>query len=277
MFNNKTVILGGQAGQYGDIILNTVVAKAIKQKFPNSHYIYGISKKYWDIHELFLYHPHIDNLIQWEGYDDFPTQRDIESINNIKPDIFLYPMASHPNNHCWYRLVNSLTESACIMQGFVPPEDKSCYLNRYFDLYNEYSNFVCISPFTSWKLKNISNEKWQRIINFICKNGYKVIQIGAKEEFQFNNVIKLELSYFESVKTMLSCKFLITLDTGMNWVASAYNHPVLALFGLHFPGIANAKIYQPLNKNGHYLESVLADDIAEELIFEKIKFLLNTK
>lgn len=269
------IILGGNQGQRGDLIIGTVLARAIKEKFPNSKYILGINKQYYDMHPLFKNHPYIDDTIQWDGYDNWPTNNDVEIISRVNPDILLHPMPQHPNNHCWFNLVNHLTESTCIMNGFVPPKNLNCYLNKYFETYSDYQKTVCISPFTAWQNKNISIEKWEKIIEFIKSNGFNVIQIGPQSEKQIAGAEKIETSYFESVKIMLSCKFLVGLDGGMSWVASAYEHPAICLYGYHFNNLYSAKIYQPYNKNATYLESKSAEEIPLTEIKEKIFKKLN--
>jgi len=268
------IILGGNQGQYGDLIMGTVVARAIKEKFPDSTYYLGINKKYWDIAPLFENHCYIDGVVQWDGYDNFPTQNDVKLFHQIKPNIFLDPMSKHPNEHCWFHLVSHQTEAMCIQNGFVPPKDLSCVLNRHFELDPKYKDYVCIAPFTAWSKKNISIQKWNAITNFLNGLGVKVLQIGHQSEPVLNFCEKPILTYFESVKAMLSCRFLIVLDGGMNWVASAYQQKVLGLMGCHYEGLNFSKIYQPINKNATYLESNLAEHISDRLILESISKLL---
>lgn len=267
-------IIGTNQGQRGDLIVGTVVARAIKERFPNSQFTLGINKKYQDMIDLFRYHPYIDSIHVWDEYDNWPSQNDINFLKTNYYDIFLHPMPKHPNDHCWYNLVEHLTESACIMNGFVPPKDLTCVLNKYFDLYSEYKNYICIAPFTAWERKNISLDKWEKIVSFINNKGFRVIQIGGDNEINIKGAEKINTSYFESVKIMLSCKFLISLDGGMAWVASAYKHPVLGLYGYHFENQFSAKIYQPLNTNAIYLEAGKAENIDNNLIFDNLNKLL---
>jgi ADP-heptose:LPS heptosyltransferase len=268
-------IIGTNQGQRGDLIVGTVVARAIKEKFPESHFTLGINQKYKDMEDLFKDHPYIDAIHIWEEYDNWPSQNDLNFLKTNHYDIILHPMPKHPNDHCWYNLVNHLTESACIMNGLVPPKDLNCVLNKYFDLYSEYKDYVCIAPFTAWQRKNISLNKWETIVDFINKKGFKVIQIGDDSETAIKGAEKkTNMSYIESVKIMLSCKFLISLDGGMSWVASAYKHPVFGLYGYHFENQFSAKIYQPFNPNAIYLEADKAENIDNNLIFDNLnKFL----
>lgn len=264
-------IIFGNQGQRGDLIMNTVVARAIKEKFPNCHTSMSINKQYEDMKELFYNHPYIDSVSIWEGYDDWPTQNDINHAKNF--DIILHPMPQHPNNHCWYNLVNYQTEAACIMNGFTPPKDLSCILNKYFEVKKQIKS-VCISPFTAWERKNISSEKWQSIIDYIYNKGYLVFQIGSKNEYKFNNTIKEDLTYIESTKLALGCDLVIGLDGGFSWLMSAYKHPFLGLYGHSYDNLISPKVYEPINPNSTYLESFRAQDIPNDIIFQKIDELL---
>ena len=264
-------IIGTNQGQRGDLVIGTVVARAIKEKFPGSHFTLGINKMYEDMESLFKFHPYLDDTCIWEAYDTWPSQKDVIYLRENKFDIVLHPMPRHPNDHCWFNLVNNLTESACIMNGFSPPKDRSCVLTKYFELKSGFEDSVCISPFTAWEKKNISLSKWEQIVSFVNSKGLKVVQIGDNSEPTIKGAEKkLNLSYFESAKVMLSCKFLICLDGGMSWVASAYKQKVLGLYGYHFDGLMSPKIYQPINENAIYLESKNAEDIQMNLIFDNI-------
>lgn len=265
-------IIGTNQGQRGDLIIGTVVARAVKEKFPNSHFVLGINSRYKDMQELFKHHPSIDDVHIWEEYDNWPNQNDRNYIQSNNFDIVLHAMPRHPNDHCWYNLVNHQTEASCIMNGLTPPKNLNCFLNKYFDPYKEYENHVCIAPFTAWQKKDLSINKWEKIVSFIVKKGFKVVQIGNDTDPVIRGVEKKNnLSYFESTKIMLSCRLLICLDGGMSWVASAYQHPVLGLYGYHYENLISPKLYQPLNPNAVYLEALKAEDIGDDLIFANIQ------
>jgi len=268
-------IIGTNQGQRGDLIMGTVVARAVKERFPESFFTIGINKKYQDMEDLFKNHPYIDEVHIWEEYDHWPNQNDIDYIKNNNFNIVLHPMPKHPNDHCWYNLVKHQTEASCIMNGLTPPKDLKCILSKYFNLYSEYKDYICIAPFTAWEKKNISSQKWESIISFIKQRGFKILQIGSDSEIKINEVDKkINAPYFEAVKIMLSCKFLICLDGGMSWVASAYDHPVLGLYGYHYDNLISPKVYEPLNSNAIYLESDKADNIDNNLIFDNLNKLL---
>ena len=255
--------------------MGTVVARAIKDKFPNSHFTLGVNKRYADMVNLFKFHPYIDDTHVWEAYDNWPGTEDVAYMRNGNFDIVLSPMPQHPNDHCWYNLVEHQTEAACIMNGFSPPKDLSCFLNRHFDLDETYSNHICIAPFTAWGKKNISLSKWEKIVNHIKDKGFKVIQLGQLSEAEVRGVEKrCDFDYFQSVKVMLSSNLLVCLDGGLSWAASAYKHPTVGLYGYHYNNLLSPKMYEPLNPNATYLEAYKAEDIDDNLILDTLNKLL---
>jgi ADP-heptose:LPS heptosyltransferase len=268
-------IIGTNQGQRGDLIMGTVVARAIKDKFPNSHFTLGVNKRYADMVNLFKFHPYIDDTHVWEAYDNWPGTEDVAYMRNGNFDIVLNPMPQHPNDHCWYNLVEHQTEAACIMNGFSPPKDLSCVLTKYFELKSGFEDSVCISPFTAWEKKNISVSKWQEIVSYLKNKNIRVIQLGAASEPEIRGAEKQSgLNYFESTRLMLSSRLLICLDGGLSWAASAYKHPTVGLYGYHYNNLLSPKMYEPLNPNATYLEAYKAEDIDDNLILDTLNKLL---
>lgn len=264
-------IIGTNQGLRGDLIMGTVVARAIKEKNPDCHFTLGVNNLFSDMNDLFKNNPYIDEIHNWTKYDLWPGQMDIDYLENNKYDLILNPMPQHPNSHCWWMLVKNQCEASCIANGLTPPSNLQCYLEKWFKIPN-YRDCITIFPFTNGKEKNLSIEKWQKIIDYISNQGLIVIQLGTKEEFKFNNTLQLKTDYFESTKIMLGSIFTIGLDSSCAWLSSAYNHNFLGLFGYlsPYPGLDSSKLYQPINPNGHYLEAPRAEDIPNELIFNKI-------
>jgi ADP-heptose:LPS heptosyltransferase len=70
---------------------------------------------------------------------------------------------------------------------------------------------------------------------------------------------------------MLSTDFLVSCDSGMPFVASAYNHPTVGLFSSNYNSlVATTKNWWPVNSNASYLEAPTASDINNDLIFKVI-------
>lgn len=272
---NKLKFAGFNMQLLGDIIMNTVAARSHKQLYPDSHLTLCVANKYGDLKDLFKNHPYIDDFHVYEGYDGI-TQNDIKYLQDNKFDHIYNPMPQHKYVNWWQNPdISVQTAEVCQMHDLPIPEELFCFLTRWFGVPN-YKDCITIFPFTNGKEKNLSIEKWQQIIDYISNQGFIVIQLGAKDEFKFNNTLQPKSNYFESTKTMLGSKFTIGLDSSCSWLSSAYNHPFLGLFGYLYPysGISTSKIYQPINFEARYLEAPRAEDIPNELIFQEIDIMI---
>lgn len=266
-------IIGFNAGQYGDLVMNTVACRAAKQQWPDCYLTLGIGKPFEEIAPLFKNHPHIDDIHIWESYNGL-TDGDKKYIDEQKFDKVFNPMPYHKNLN-WYNEVDCQTAEVCRMHDLEPPEDLSCYLEKYFFPRQLSWDFICISPFTAHEPKNMDMTRWIQIIKYIKNKGIDVCQLSSPNDPQlFGTFINSDRSYFGSVKALLASRFLITLDGGLNWVSSAYKHPTLGLMGRHYPNQISSKSYQPINLNAQYLEAAHANDIEMELVFEKINEML---
>jgi len=266
--------IGLNAGQFGDLVMNTVAARAIKQKWPESHFTLGIGQPFKEIAPLFKNHPYIDDVHIWESYDGL-TDQDKYYIEENEFDKVFNPMPQHKHSD-WYNRVKNQTEEVCLMHDLIPPDDLSCYLEKYFKPFGIGRDVVCISPWTAHEPKNLPLEKWEKIVKYIKGKGYDVAQLSAPNQPAIYGAwrSKIATSYMSSVNTLLASKLLITLDSGMSWTASAYQHPVLGLYGYHYPSIKSPKVYEPINSNAIYLEGQHANDIPLEQIFDQIDKML---
>lgn len=267
-------VIGFNAGQRGDLIMNTVACRAAKQQWPDCHLTFGIGKPFADMAPLFKKHPHIDAIHIWEGYDPL-TEADKKYLNKENFDHVFNPMPQHKSTN-WFNEVSCQTEEVCRMHGLEVPEDLSCHLEKWFEPVGIGRKTVCINPWTAHKPKDMTKERWEDICLFLRKKGYDVAQLSGPNELSITGAWRPSIgkSYFDSVNTLLSSKLLISLDGGMAWTCSAYKHPMLGLYGIHYQGQVSSKSYQPINHNALYLEGQHANDIPLELIFEKINLML---
>ena len=262
--------------QRGDLIMNTVAARAIKEKYPDSHFTLGIAKPLADMLPLFLHNKYIDDIHIWDSYDGL-NAFDEEYLEFMNFDLVFNPMPSHKQQDWWINVKNQ-TEEVCLMHNLNPPEDLSCYLNKWFEVSDKFNNYVAIYPFAGI-YRGLNNEKClsisrsQDIVDLILDYGYKVLQCGASEEPRLKNVLKLNSSYFESYKNILGCKFAIGGDTGLTWGLSAYQFPVLGLYSNQYYN-NKISVIQPINKNAIYLDDKNVNDISLEKIEEGIKKLI---
>lgn len=271
----STKISGFNAGQFGDLVLNTVAARSLKETRDDVFLSLGIAKKYAALAPLFFNHKYIDGIHVWEGYDDWPTPNDKEIINDF--DIVFNAMPPHyQNDNNWFTKRHQAAET-CLMNGLPVPEDLSCNLEVWFDI-QTYEKTIAFAPFAGWynpnNDKKLTTEIAQKLVDAINKLGYSVLQLGGQNEPCLKNVYRPNSSIFDAVRAMLGCKLLIHTDTFMGWAASAYKFPQLGLYSNKYY-IRNGENYikniQPVNPNAQYLDADNANNLNLDLIVERIK------
>lgn len=274
-------IIGFNQGQLGDLVINLPACRSIKNKFPDCHLIFSINQKYKDAAPLFLHNTLIDDFVFWEGYDNWPTDNDKKILSEINPDILFHPMPNIVDNN-WASKMH-YTEIVCRNHGIDPPDNLHTTLTRYFNLIPELKNCIAINPFCSGLTcdRNIPITLCEKIIGHIHNMGYETIQLGFSNRHQFPTTHKTpNLSILEDTRIALSCKILITIDSGLNYVISGYNHKVLGLYSRGLTSnvySSNAGILKnraPINPNAIYLQADFIDQIPYKDIIVSIEKLL---
>lgn len=260
----KTFI-GFNHGQYGDLFIGLTAASVLKSIEPESKLIYSINSKFADCKEAFLCSNHIDDVIIWDKYDDWPGSNDLSLIDDLRekyPELYLFhPNAIHKQNN-WY-LYRHQTAENCDMHNLPQPSEEQMNFNLSKPNNITYGNYITICPFTSFgKIKNLSSNIINGIKNFADKNGISVVQLGAPQDPQINGFHKFEGTYFQSIVKMLGGLFLVSADTGMIWAASAYNHPTMGFYAYGFySGATTANNWIPKNTNQISFEANYIDNI----------------
>lgn len=272
----KTAI-GFNLGQRGDIIMNTVAARAFKQMFPNTLLVLGVGPQYADMLPLFKNHPYFDAVHVYNSYDGWPDNVDTEYIKRVKYDQVFNGMPMHTSDK-WFDKYHQCQE-VCAMHGLTIPQDYSCELIKWFDdnsLIKD-KKFIAFCPFAGYynkgNDKKLSIEKAQSIVDIVRSFDYEVVQLGGPDEPRLNKVHFLYSDYFNSVRNMLSCKAVIHTDTGLGWAASAYKFPALGLYSNAYYG-HKIKNIQPINPNAIYIDEINVNSIPQEELQQKIKLLL---
>lgn len=268
-------IIGFNQGQLGDLVLNIPLCRAIKEIYPNSHLIFSINKKYAHAAPLFYHHPLIDEFVFWDEYDNWPSEKDQQILKSLNADIVFHPMPKVCDEN-WIQKMH-FTEIVCKNYGVKPPNNLKTTLIKYFDLISKYKNCIAINPFCSSPAsgRDIPESLCLKIINYIHSLGYETIQLGVSSHKQYPTTYKIpNLSIFEDTKIALSCKMMITIDSGMNYIMSGYEHKVLGLYGKVYHPVGPLKNRTPINENAIYLEGESVGSISEETIFETIKKML---
>jgi ADP-heptose:LPS heptosyltransferase len=266
-------IIGFNAGQFGDLAMQTICCRSVKHLYPDSKLTFAIGNKYESCKDLFLYQDFIDDIHIWDSYNEWPNKNDIDYLQSSNYDLIFDAMPpTYPN---WYNHYHQV-DAVCLTHK-LPIISNKLYLNRWFNLDNQYSNYVALAGFTSFgDKKNISINKLNEIISYVKKTyNLEILNLIGPNDPHLDGCYNFYGSYFDSVKLMLSTKFLISLDTGLIWYASCYDHPVLGLYGYEFYPSKDetSKNWQPINPNAIYLESNHPENIDINQIYNKIDIL----
>lgn len=268
----KTAI-GFNQGQLGDLAINLVAARALKEMYPDIHLTFSINKKYQSAAPIFLHNPLVDDIKIWDGYDDWPTRKDEEYLreNEDAIDLFFEPNPKVANP-LWF-LTHHHSEETCRMHGLTPPKNLSVSLVRYFDLNPKYSKCVAFAPFTSaGAARDIPFEYAQKIVDAAHRMGLETVQLGLPSAPKLKTTHGIiGGSVFDDVIVAASCKSLVTADTGMNYIMSGYEHHTLGLYNTScYPVKPELQFRIPKNKNGRYLEATEIRDIPIELVITEL-------
>ena len=267
----KKVCIGIQ-GQFGDVIMQEPALRRFIEDNPETEIVFSVSKPYREILPLFEnYHKNIIGFKVWEGYDDWPTEADVEYIETQGFDAVFPCEKPYHNQADWAKYRHSTTESA-LMLGLVPGNIK-VELKMPPDIIKE-SKTVALHLFSSkWPggARSIDIQRQTTIVNHVISKGYKVYQLSSPQQPKIPNTIFSEGTYYDSCKKMLTTDLLITCDSGMPWIASGYNLPTIGLYSSAYnPLINTTKNWQPENPNAVYLEAPLANHIPLDIILAEI-------
>jgi ADP-heptose:LPS heptosyltransferase len=263
--------VGFNAGQFGDVVMGTVAARAHKLAFPDSKLTLAIAEKYSAVRGLFANHEYFEDIHVWKGYNDWPAAEDSIFLARERFDKVYNAMPQHTSPY-WY-LQRHQTAELCLMHGLTPPDNLQVSLSQPKSL--KFGKTVALTLFgeTRGAEKSITIEQAKHIVSVVESLGYMPIQLGLPNE---PRVCTRKIGTFqESVEYLLTCHALITVDTAMAWIASGYSFPTVGLYGYqYYPLAKTAKNWQPVNPNAIYVESGRVSDIIPERIEEAIKAIL---
>jgi len=261
--------IGFNQGQYGDLCINTVVCRALKERLPNCELHFGINQKYSSLAPIFENHPLINKIHIWDAYNDWPSQKDVDHIMAERYNFTFDAMPPHTQEH-WY-VNNHQAAEACLVYGLRPPDNLQVELNQYFETQRN-KRHVALNLFaeTRGDAKTPSLEQAQKISDLLKAKGYTPVQIGLPDQPQICEK-RFSGSFFDSIKFTLSCDYLFTVDSAMAWIASGYSFPTFGIYAYnYYPHVTTSKNWQPVNPNAKYIEKDKISNITLELISEEI-------
>ncbi len=267
-----TKAIGFKQGQIGDLVIQTAVAAAFKEQYHDTHLTFGIGSKYKDMLPLFFNHPFIDDYHIWDGYDNWPSNLDVEYIKFKNFDFVFDAMGGHTQAN-WYNFNHYATED-CLIHGIKPLPKPVYYLNKWFPLHSDCNKIVTLSLFPS---KSTQMDKTLRIqeAEKFCKDlrtlGFTPLQLGGRFDYKLDNAICPDFSIFEATKYMLSSKVHVTADTSFASIAAGYNHPTIGFYGLNYPDMTDCFSHLPPNRNAYYFRNINPQEVTADMLLGALK------
>lgn len=274
MENYRNKVLYGHPALIGDLFLNLPSIKYLNKNF-GYEIDMPVNKKYLDVIPLFYNLDYLESTVVLHGHDDFPTKKDLELLQKRVYDKVFNPMQQHIDDwKCQRHQASTVLYDYSAGKMELNNEQCQIELNQWFDIPN-LKDYIVIAPYAGFYApkndKRLSEEKAQKIVNFIVSKGFKCLQIGGRDEIRLMGAAKENTTFFESIQNILGSKLFIHTDTGSGWAASGYKFPQLGLYSSDRYGKQFIKNIQPVNPNGIYLDAANVNDIPDELIFEKIE------
>ena len=267
----------GRQGQFGDLAMNQPSFDVLRELYPEASLCMTVNKKYKDIVPLFYNQPNINGFFIADGYDDFPTDLDRRNASAMQFDEFYNPMIPHIDGEDWFKRRHQVKDVAFCYN--LPECDDKINLVKYWGDEEKLNNTVAFCPFGAYGAphKSLTSDQIYSLIYFFKKQGYDVLQLCNKTDSTnyFSAIKNSNTSFIDSVKLLHRCKFLVTVDTAMCWIASAYNIPTVALYSHSYYSKEFVKNIQPINPNSQYLSDEHISKIKVDKIVELIK-LINT-
>jgi autotransporter strand-loop-strand O-heptosyltransferase len=88
---------------------------------------------------------------------------------------------------------------------------------------------VAIATNSTMECKFWTREGWQKVINYLCQNGYDVINV-SKEDNPFDNCTKIHDTSIEyTMQVIRNADLFIGLSSGLSWLAWALNQKVVMI------------------------------------------------
>jgi len=119
--------------------------------------------------------------------------------------------------------------------------------------------YICIATQSTCKAKLWQPKEWEKLINFLKKQGYKVICIDKHQYFGVEgdmngipeNCIDKTGDYDlqDRITDIYNCEFFIGLSSGLSWLAWALDKPVVMISGFTDPKNEFYTPYRIINRN----------------------------
>lgn len=143
-----------------------------------------------------------------------------------------------------------------------------------------YEKTVVINPFSAEEKRNLSKEQILFIKSYLDKCAVNIIFIGHRDklnDLQLNNIIINPIGNFISASAIIKyADLIITPDTSIVHVATAFGKPTLALYGNDYHGqYINNYMWSPNNKKAIQITQSKVDSKVSDIPTNLIKINLD--
>ncbi|HIP36483.1 MAG TPA: lipopolysaccharide heptosyltransferase family protein [Crocinitomix sp.] len=273
----------------GDIVLTTPVVRCLRQEFPRAeiHYLTKSSYKVLLVQNLYIDKIHtikkdigevIDDLKQ-ENFDfiidlhhNLRTFRlklrlhtksyQFPKVNFKKWLLTVFKINKMPDKHIVDRYFECVNELGVVndlkgLDYFIPKQDE---INlKQYHIPDDFIVFVIGAKFATKRLPT------QKIIDIVKQIPHTVVLLGGKEDKNrgreiadaCSNVIKLcgDLNLNQSASIIKQAQKVITHDTGLMHIASAFNIPIISIWGNTVPEFGMYP-YMPQAPNNYSIHEI---------------------
>lgn len=208
----------------GDVFLSTAVIKALKDKYPNRRVYFATLTQFSNILNGIT---EIDEVIEWQPWMQDPTALE-----------YVFGLAFTPNLNVQMQSANWVHSGTG--RNLINEFASQCGI--------DHLEYLPILPFNS----EISLESkvvavhsggqksarvwahWKKLVRNIRENGFKVIQVGAKDDVDVGQVDddqRGKTDHIGLIKVLEQCSTLIGIDSYPMHVASVLGLNVISIFG----------------------------------------------
>lgn len=258
----------GLSGQVGDLVMASVAVRQFKAQYPDSHVTFAMGAKYAHVKDLFAGLPGVDAVHAWNGHDNWPSLVDIAFVQAGGFNHVQHPFPQHTRPD-WYNHLHYVEET-CRMLGIATPIDLQCALGYIPKVVPGGANRITLSLFASGNQlkKTMRLDDMRDLVANLIWRGFTPVQIGSSD-LPIEGAQQAQAgSIYDAIDLITSSRLHITIDTAFSWIASAYQHPVVGLYGVTYPDMPPTRIvsHNPVNPNATYLNRPSVKDITVEEI-----------
>lgn len=246
-------ILGLNQGEHGDMLISLPAIRHLCRN-PDIEFTLIINKKFSKIAPFIRGLDYVKDIYISDGYDNFPSQIDINYLDYKQFDKIYNPMQAHSRPD-WYNHYH-YTEEFAIQHNVIGLNETKSF-NRKIDLVKLKSvdidkKIIGLAPYANGTDRSISKDDAQFIVNCLNKLNYKVMYFGINCNLE--NVIELkDNSLLNAGITLSNLAGFITVDTLWSWLASGYNVKTFGLYHVNYADMISQWSHFPANVYAKYI------------------------